>query len=262
MGGHWYTNEGKPMHWIEGANGKQRDTTLRDARKLNLFPSVTTILGTIDKPALTKWKLKQVTGACYNASDTEAHSLYDDYHKAMMGEAFKPSTDARDRGSEIHDCLEALILDESRDAFDDDIKDIARVALLDVLRYCGAHRQDFTPEATVVGDGYGGMIDLHNDEFLIDWKTKDIDDIKKKMAYPEQAMQLAAYDHALEDWDGMPLSGRRCINVFIDRQEPGKLVIYEWKPEDISLAWQKFQLLVKYWQLDKGYVPNINEEEA
>jgi len=252
MGQHWYKSNGEPMHWIEGANGKQRDTTLRDARKLNLFPSVTTILGTIDRPALTNWKLKQVSKACWDNMGVDWDCDHDVYHKEIMGEAFKDSTDARDRGSEIHDCIETLVRGEMGDAFADDIREIARVALLEVLRYCGAHRQDFTPEATVCGDGFAGMVDLHNADFTIDWKTKDIDDISKRMAYPEQAMQLAAYDAAL---NAGSKPGTRCINVFIDRTEPGKLVIHEWKPEEIELAWQKFQLLVKYWQLDKCYTP-------
>ena len=248
--GHWYTKEGEPMHWIEGANGKQRDTTLRDARKLNLFPSVTTILGTIDKPALTNWKLKQVSKACWDNMGVDWDCDHDVYHKEIMGEAFKDSTDARDRGSEIHDCLEAIAEGAPILTHPEDIRAIAVQAWDQVTGYCETAR--FTAEATVAGDGYAGMIDLHNDEFVIDWKTKDIDDINKKMAYPEQAMQLAAYDAAL---NAGSKPGTRCINVFIDRTEPGKLVIHEWKPEEISLAWQKFQLLVKYWQLDKGYTP-------
>ena len=50
--GHWYTQEGEPMYTIIGANGKERNTTLRDAKKENLVPSVTTILGMIAKPSL------------------------------------------------------------------------------------------------------------------------------------------------------------------------------------------------------------------
>src|SRR5579872_2300957 len=59
-GGHWYTADGKPMHTIIGKNGKERATTLRDARKLNLFPSVTTILAVQDKPMLTQWLLNEL----------------------------------------------------------------------------------------------------------------------------------------------------------------------------------------------------------
>ena len=36
--GHWYTQEGDPMYTVIGANGKERNTTLRDAKKDNLVP--------------------------------------------------------------------------------------------------------------------------------------------------------------------------------------------------------------------------------
>ena len=35
--GHWYTKEGEPMYTIVGANGVERNTTLRDAKSLELF---------------------------------------------------------------------------------------------------------------------------------------------------------------------------------------------------------------------------------
>ena len=34
--GHWYTQTGEPMYTVIGANGKERNTTLRDAKKDNL----------------------------------------------------------------------------------------------------------------------------------------------------------------------------------------------------------------------------------
>ena len=56
-GGHWYSRTGEPMHWVKRASGEgTRPTTLADARKLDLLPSVTTILRTLDKPPLNRWK--------------------------------------------------------------------------------------------------------------------------------------------------------------------------------------------------------------
>jgi hypothetical protein len=49
--GHWYDHDGKPMYTIVGANGKERNTTLRDAKKEGLVPSVTTIIGIAAKPS-------------------------------------------------------------------------------------------------------------------------------------------------------------------------------------------------------------------
>ena len=54
--GHWYKRDGATAYTIEGANGKVRNTTLRDARKHGLLPSVTTIMRVAASPALEKWK--------------------------------------------------------------------------------------------------------------------------------------------------------------------------------------------------------------
>ena len=62
-GGHWYTKDGTPAYTQLVASGKRkgldRPTTLRDARKLSLVPSVTTLMNLMDKPALTHWKIKR-----------------------------------------------------------------------------------------------------------------------------------------------------------------------------------------------------------
>ena len=50
--GHWYLPDGAPAYEIRGTNGKVRPVTLRDARKLNLLPSVTTIMQCAAKPQL------------------------------------------------------------------------------------------------------------------------------------------------------------------------------------------------------------------
>jgi hypothetical protein len=57
---HWYTREGAPQYTVEAAKGGQRNTTLRDARKMNLVPSVTTVLNVAAKPALLAWMQQQV----------------------------------------------------------------------------------------------------------------------------------------------------------------------------------------------------------
>ena len=41
---HWYTRDGVPQYTVEAKKGGQRNTTLRDARVMNLVPSVTTVL--------------------------------------------------------------------------------------------------------------------------------------------------------------------------------------------------------------------------
>ena len=57
---HWYTKTGDSAYQVEAKNGQMRATTLRDAKKLGLVPSVTTILGVAAKPALNTWLQTQV----------------------------------------------------------------------------------------------------------------------------------------------------------------------------------------------------------
>ena len=67
---HWYRRDGEPLHSVPSAKGEPRPTTLRDARKLGLLPSVTNVLGVIAKPELTAWV--QETGGDGGA-DAAAH---------------------------------------------------------------------------------------------------------------------------------------------------------------------------------------------
>ena len=42
---HWYRGDnGQPQYTVKAKDGSDRPTTLRDARKLNLVPSVTTVM--------------------------------------------------------------------------------------------------------------------------------------------------------------------------------------------------------------------------
>lgn len=59
---HWYDQNGEPRYTVPYADPKKgfRNTTLRDAKKMGLVPSVTTILGVANKPALNRWKENQI----------------------------------------------------------------------------------------------------------------------------------------------------------------------------------------------------------
>ena len=58
---HWYTRDGLPQYTVPSKkDGSPRATTLRDARTMNLVPSVTTVLNVAAKPALLAWLQQQV----------------------------------------------------------------------------------------------------------------------------------------------------------------------------------------------------------
>jgi hypothetical protein len=91
------------------------------------------------------------------------------------------------------------------------------------------------------------MVDLHGLNVVIDYKTKDFDEegSKKKMAWDEHSMQLSAYAHGL----GFP--DARKINIFVSRNNPGLITHHEWDSDD----YERFDCLLRYWQITKGYKP-------
>ena len=78
--GHWYTRTGEPMYQVKSNGGVLRNTTLRDARKYDLVPSVTTILNCAAKPGLEAWKQQQILLASLTLPKRDDDSLdqYDD----------------------------------------------------------------------------------------------------------------------------------------------------------------------------------------
>ena len=180
---HYYTKSGEPMHYIIGANGKERGTTLRDARKLGLLPSVTAIIDVLDKPGLNNWFQNKIMYACLTVPRPEGISD-SEFIKIVRQDASQEAEEAKLRGNVIHNCIEDMWNEKTGEEMDyePDVMAIASSAIADICNYCG--ESDFIPEKTVAGDGYGGAIDLHNDRFLIDYKTKDIDDVSRKWRIP------------------------------------------------------------------------------
>ena len=97
---HWYTQAGEPCHTING-----RNTTLRDARKMNLCPSVTSVLGIIAKPALTNWMVDQGIMAALTMPRVNGESETD-YIKRIKDDSKQQAIRAAQEGSRIHQAIE------------------------------------------------------------------------------------------------------------------------------------------------------------
>ena len=84
---HWYDRDGKAVFEVPKAKGGgMRATTIADARKLGLYPSVTTVLGVLDKPQLTDWKLAQVSNWCHGNPPQDNEGV-DSYARREIGRA-------------------------------------------------------------------------------------------------------------------------------------------------------------------------------
>lgn len=209
--GHWYTRTGEPCYTLIGKNKKERNTTLRDARKLDLVPSVTEILKITAKPALVRWQLEQLKLSCLTLPKIPGETI-DQFSKRVDHDANEQSRAARDLGTAIHGDLERFFQGKiPRDNLD--ICIAVKTVLMEHFGY-----QEWSSEKSFSSShGFGGKVDLHSDEWVVDFKTKDFgpDDMEKKFLYDEHGLQLSAYRL------GLGVENANLANVFISVREPG-----------------------------------------
>jgi hypothetical protein len=261
---HWYrAKDGSAAHF-EGKDGK--DTTLRDARRLlkagdPIYPSVTTVLNVKDKPGLTQWLQEE---AAMMAAHTAVHDMLvwgnDEtnldirfsriWAKAVIMKTREKTFAKADAGTDIHDILEQFML--GNDVAPEHMK-MCNAVHMCLMENCG--EQDWVMEERFASElGYGGMCDLHSQEWVVDYKTKDeVDD--KTRGWPEQAEQLAAYANGL----GVPHA--RLANLFVSRTppaegEPWGVKFFEHKDE---YAWNRFKATLALWQISKKYGKAFDE---
>jgi hypothetical protein len=259
--GHWYDKDGEPRHH-EGKNGG--DTTLREARKLELYPSVTTIAGVRHKEGLVRWLQEQAAlaaGMKAIADGLEGIDIDKSFAWAAIADAREQVEEKSDKGTEIHDLLEKFH-DNPFDLTEDEQK--LCYAIVDAIKnHTGLSLFDhFTPEARFCDTdlGYAGMCDLHTpvgtkvEEWVLDYKTKD-EVTNKTRGYDEQAEQLVAYSHGL----GIPQA--RVANLFIPREpdDEGNYFIKFYEHKNTESAWQRFKHTLMLWQVLKKYGPYYEE---
>lgn len=251
---HWYTREGASCHTQLTADGsRERATTLKDARKLNLVPSVTSILSTLDKPALMDWKLNQALTAA-DANKRQEGETLEYWIGRIKDTAHDQVVEAADKGSEIHKALEECTAGAPVPS---DLEPFVR-PFLNWLAEKGL-RQTGREVRIVNGKyGYAGTTDClfsygQAGKGSIDYKTKKTKPGQAVDSYPEHKMQLAAY--AAAHYGEEALGDVLAANVFISTTEPGRMEVV--KAGDLRPWFSAFCCLCEVWRLLKGYDPRF-----
>lgn len=246
-GGHWYDRQGNSVYEVPRAKGEgMRPTTLGDARKLGLIPSVTNILQVAAKPGLEAWKAKQILEAALTLPKLPDESL-DDYATRVIEDSKAQGRKAAERGTELHTAIETFIQGDVQwpNSWLPHCEKVAGTLIqYGVDLFKGATEHSFASPL-----GYGGKIDWHSDEIVIDFKTKVTVAGIKRLAYDEHCWQLAAYGVGIE---GPPRP--RLINVFIGVDDC-EVRIHEWPEEDARRGWTAFKCLLDFWKITKNYKP-------
>ena len=251
---HWYDRDGKPCHTQPTKDGTDvRPTTIRDARKMGLIPSVTNVLGVISKEALTTWKVNQAIMATldHRINEGEAH---DTYCKRIAAISQEQVYEAADLGKAIHAGIEDWI---NEGKMPQDEKIAASVQpVVDWIQKTGIKVQASEKILVDTRHGYAGTADLL---FLygnkgqgcgvIDFKTRKSETGKKMQAWNTEPLQLAAYAHTA--WGVERLADCLIANILISTTEPGRFEVV--KHLDPPKHFRAFLASLKMWQYLKGY---------
>jgi hypothetical protein len=233
---HWYTADGTPAYTIIGKNGKERNTTVKDARELGLFPSVTTIMGVMAKPGLNTWLQQQVLLAALTLP-REPDEAEADWLTRVMQDAKSTGRDAADRGTRMHGVLESFYRSTEPSVWPDYVVETDR----SMLEHFG--ERNWIAETSAADYGYAGKVDLwcpEGDGIVVDFKTKE-GTLDKVAVYHEHLMQLAAYRVLL----GVPKA--RAANVFLN--ERGDVQIIEHDNDDLNKAFECFKCLLSFYKI-------------
>lgn len=252
-GSHWYEADGTPAYTRTTKDGRERPTTLRDARKENLVPSVTTILGILRAPQLERWKLENILIASltlprYDDEDEQA------YAHRIWEDAQSVSHTATNFGSLYHDAAELRLKLGRLDGL---VADEAVAPFMPILdRYITENIEEvYDTEFSVVGkEGYAGRVDGYVEHRVhgpcyIDWKTQNVKKGKPNF-YPKWVQQLAAYRKA----HGKP---GKLLSIVVDSNDPAPIQEKLWEVEESEHGLDVFLTTLSLWQKINKYKPEL-----
>lgn len=240
---HFYTYDGKPVF---GA-------TLREARKQNLLPGVSSICKMWPSDGLKGWLRQQDILAAATTPRLQ-HEPDDAWIARVLHAADEESQKGRDTGTRRHDLIHGfhngglsyLAADDEKFLWpyiDWFTKYVTRVERCESI-------------VTNTALGYAGTMDalvtlMDGRKAVIDIKNR-----KRAAVYDSDAMQLEAYCHCVPSEDGLPAP----ISVVLGTEKP------EIKVQDWSLsrgtAWDNFVLCLQLWRASKNYYPKQPQEAA
>lgn len=246
--GHWYTEDGESAHVIIGKNGNERNTTVADARKLGLLPSVTSVLGIMDKPQLTSWRISVTIESALTLPKRDDESL-DEYARRVVEDSKEQTRKAAEHGTRMHEQAENILMGRAT-CKDEDLQPYIKT----FKKWAGANiEKTYWCEKALVGAGYAGRCDAYVrlkgiGDAIIDLKNRKVNP-KYDPFYDTDCAQLWAYRAASEN----PKCA--CVSVVLASNDATKLTTRVWDEDELYQAGIAFCAMQKVWAWVKGYTP-------
>jgi hypothetical protein len=238
---------------------------VRDARKLGLLPSVTNVLGVINKPELVEWKMTQAVLAALTLPRMEGEDL-GLFAKRVVEDAQSQVKGAAEFGSAFHAGAEQVAKSLEVDPAG------PYAAWLNLHRdwfQANCVRVEWTERVLVNTElGYAGTADLlveHQQHglTLVDYKTQGVKPGKTPRAYGSWGQQLAAYRRAIGNPPSLSSGAARpmaCLSVIVNSAEPSAPVEHLWSEEELRAGLESFEAALVIWRNEKVYDPRAGGE--
>lgn len=258
---HWYDREGKACHTQptkKGAKNATRPTNITDARAQGLFPSITTIMGVVDNPALNRWKNSRIVEWCFKASPGPEETL-EQYTATALDKAFDEVADAADLGTDTHANIEAYTRGEPM-PYQGHAFELAWAGLL------GFQKAGYTVDKSEVSvvcpqHGYAGTTDCAVTKGsmcgIVDFKTIRTTPGKPLSYRFNHLPQIAAYHVAYWCNGGVITDNGFGANVYISTTEPNRVEVVEYTAQEMRDAFDMFLSACNIWRYANKYDPRV-----
>jgi len=248
--GHWYDAEGRSAHVIIGKNGKERNTTVADARKMGLLPSVTSVQGILHKEQLVSWRIEQAIMSALTLPREEGEDL-SEYAKRVVEDSRAQTKKAAEHGTAVHTEMENILLGRSPSK-----DEVLQPYIETFKKWADANvEKTYWCEKGLVGGGYAGRCDAYVrlkgiGDAIIDLKNRKVNrKYNLPPFYPTDAQQLWAYRNACEN----PKAA--CVSVVLASNDPEYIEHHQWDEDELYQSGIAFCAMQKVWAWVKGYTP-------
>ena len=246
---HWYSQDGAPRY---GA-------TLREARKEQLLPSPTTILGlTVKSEGLETWKQEQLLISAMSLPRNMGEDATD-FAKRVMADSKVATRSAAELGTRVHDGIESILSGKTYDKGIPQLVEFDKWANENINGYEWTERVQVNLDVGVAGRAdalvtfKGDAAEIVGSEpVLVDWKTQKMKLNRKGVYtpafYDKWILQLAFYSYC-------ELVPPPCVSVVINTMQAQPPVLKRWDEEERDRAWAAFQSAATLWFYLKNYQP-------
>jgi hypothetical protein len=246
---HWYYPDGSPCHQFPYADkkraGEMRNTTLADARKLGLVPSVTNLLNVISNPALQQWKLQQLLLAAMTLPRQNGESE-EDYVERVIKDSEAYTAKTAEFGHRIHDAIDTYLSNGERPQEMDILPQLEPT-----FEWIENNVTDiFGTEFVISGNGFAGRLDLHAKvkgigKVIIDFKTRT--PYKGQLtARKSDLWQLCGYRLGLGE------TMTSVASLIINRDNAMDPLFKVWDADEINAGTQVFKHARAIWHINNG----------